>query len=370
MTVENEKETTIEPTTTVASCPNPDCIRCRRYRYVQERAERKITWILRDLKASDPSAFSKLNQRIPNTILRPETLLSIGNGNGNGNGSGRNGSFDQLSSLQNPTVLMVSDLLSREIVTDWHRDACIYLKKRRTRAIVLEALQEIAHSDCVAGASLDDIDWTVNDSSPDGEWKVFHILNQGVWNPILLSANNEGKKSCQKLLELVRGIPGLLNNCLFGNIFVSKIYPGTNIEPHCGPTNVRHRLQFLLKLPETLMSSTSPVSDRNDNCRFECNETPTLSLSVGLKEEIFWDMNSDTFVFDDSFVHSVTYRDQEEKLVDQTVAYVEDKSESKDVRTRKDLARTVLIVDLWHPNLQEMEKIILQQAYPPFIAAV
>ena len=356
---------------TVSCCKNPDCIRCRRYRYVQERARRKLSWILRDLKARDPSAFSKLNQRIPNAVLRPETISSIGNG-----GSG-NGNNSQPSSLQNPTVLMVPDLPSREIVTDWHKKVCVYLKERHTRVTVFEALHNFGNSesncdvDCV---SSDDSNWTVNDSSPNGDWKVFHILNQGVWNPILLSGNEKEKESYQKLLELVRNIPGLLENCLFGNVFVSKIYPGTNIEPHCGPTNIRHRLQFLLKLPNNLSSSTlssySSAAEPKNTDRFDRHKPPILSLSVGLKESLFWDVNIDAFVFDDSFIHSVTYRDEEARMTDLAAANIKEKLESKNLHNENDLARTVLIVDLWHPNLQEMERMLLRHSYHPFTSFI
>mmetsp|Transcript_27135 Transcript_27135/g.59718 ORF Transcript_27135/g.59718 Transcript_27135/m.59718 type:complete len:410 (+) Transcript_27135:224-1453(+) len=351
----------------VSCCRNPDCIRCRRYVYVQERARQKLSWILRDLKARDPSAFSKLNQRIPNAILRPEAISYIDNG-----GSG-NGNNNQPSSFQNPTVLMVPDLPSREIVTDWHQNVCVYLKERQTRVKIFEALQNFGYNKSnsdVDYVSSDDSNWTVNDSSPNGDWKVFHILNQGVWNPILLSGNDEEKESYQKLLELVRNIPGLLKNCLFGNVFISKIYPGTNIEPHCGPTNIRHRLQFLLKLPDDLSSSTlssySSAAERKNTDRFGCHKPPILSLSVGLKEDLFWDVNNDIFVFDDSFVHSVTYRDEEARMINPGAANIKKKSKSENLHNENDLARTVLIVDLWHPNLQEMEIMLLQHSYPPF----
>lgn len=332
----------------VASCENPNCVRCRRYRYVQEQAKRKLSWILRDLESRDASMFSTLNRRIPNAILKSETSYSNDN---------------QYSSLQNPTVLMVSNLPSREIVTDWHQDACRYLKEHQTRTIVSDTLQYLC-DDKIGGINNDsngnnqepsspnvssgDSKWTINDSSPQGDWRVFQILNQGVWNPVLLSEEHGSKEPCRKLLDLVQNIPGLLSNSLFGNVFVSKIYPGTLIEPHCGPTNIRHRLQFLLKLPDSMYRSTCTNNS--------ANPTPKLSLSVGRNNNMTWDMNDDTFVFDDSFTHSVTYLDEQNGHV----------NAEKNLQSEASSARMVLIVDLWHPALQSIEKNLVTDLYPPY----
>jgi hypothetical protein len=329
-----------------SSCPNPNCVRCRRYRYVQERARSKLSWILMDLKARDQSSFATLNRRIPDAIQRTGhySMDSVKSDN------------NHPSPLQDPTVLMVLDLPSREIVTGWHQNACDYLKQRQTRTIISEALYSLGDSkicstiddgESIDQESLDHSQWTVNDTSPKGDWKVFQLLNQGVWNPVLLCGECEdgsSKEPCRQLIELVRNIPGLLNKSLFGNAFISKIYPGTNIEPHCGPTNVRHRLQFLLKLP-----------DNSDSC--DTDKIPTLSLSVGRKEEISWDMHNDAFVFDDSFVHSVTYRNKDTRRDEPTTTALENFENE---------ARIVLIVDLWHPGLQGIEIKLLEDLYPPY----
>ncbi|VEU40575.1 unnamed protein product [Pseudo-nitzschia multistriata] len=336
----------------VSSCKNPDCIRCRRYRYVQERARSKLSWILRDLRTRDESSFSKLNRRIPNAIIPPETMSSIDNSRSGG------GNNNQALCFQNPTVLMVQDLPSKEIVTDWHQNVVVYLKKRQARAIVFEALDKIENNSRIKRDGEDDSNWTVNDTSPQGHWKVFHILNQGVWNPMLLSENENGKETYLDLLDLIHNIPGLLNNCLFGNVFVSKIYPGTDIEPHCGPTNIRHRLQFLLKLPGKSSPVThSSVVEPKNNDVLDGETEPALSLSVGRIEKITWNADNDAFVFDDSFIHSVTYRNDDS---------AKEKLETENFSHEDDFARVVLIVDLWHPNLQESEKMILQHSYPPF----
>jgi hypothetical protein len=130
-----------------------------------------------------------------------------------------------------------------------------------------------------------------------------------------------------------------MDNCLFGNVIISRIYPGTVIEPHCGPTNVRHRLQFVLEMP----SGTMPPAV-SEACKTVNNKNDSLSLWIGHSTKVSWAGLNDVFVFDDSFLHSVQF------------------SKSNDGCAR----RTVLIVDLWHPNLQEMERTMLEHLYPPF----
>jgi len=339
-------------------CKNHNCIRCFRYGHVQKNAKSRLAWILWDFKTRKyRSNFSSLNRRIPNAIqeqrdgtLLPKNWVDIFSIFGGGSSSS---SSSNKKTLQDPTVLMVLNLPSREIVTDWHRYTCEYLTQQSTRVIIFEVLKHLG----LDGDGSFSRNWTTNDS-PKGDWKVFHVLNQGLWNPILLSAadnnentnnNNNSNMSYQKkLLDLVRHIPGLLENCLFGNVYISRIYPGTNIEPHCGPTNIRHRLQFLLKMPSSLASSSS-LSNRNNNG--SCNST--LFLSVGDKK-ISWDLQNDIFVFDDSFLHSVTYLDEMKGKTD----FVDS--------IEAEQARIVLIMDLWHPDLQDMERTLLRQLYPPF----
>jgi len=359
-----------------SSCKNSNCIRCQRYRYVQERAQSKLSWILWDLKARDPCSFSTLNRRIPdaiNLVVNDRSYIGHCRDLDNDNPP---------SYFQDPTVLLVLNLPSREIVTDWHYNSCEYLKHHQTRNIVSEALQSLDDIKICGGiedfewsddrslsidVSSDDSKWTVNDSSPQGDWRVFSILNQGVWNPVLLCeefGSFNSKEPCRKLLELVRNIPSLLTNSLFGNVFISKIYPGTIIEPHCGPTNIRHRLQFLLKLPKIVSSCCSLESEQNTkSCDVE--KVPTLSLSVGRDEKILWDIHNDSFVFDDSFVHSVTYRD-EEVMKDSCTPPTVRNLKKTDLRNKDSLARLVLIVDLWHPELDDMEIRLLQDLYPPY----
>ena len=352
------------PQAQISSCNNPLCIRCVRYGYLQKNAKSKLSWILWDFKTRFPSKFSSLNQRIPNSIQQQQQYGSSDNGSNNSKSSNSNSNSPLL--LQDPTVLMVSDLPSKEIITDWHQNTYEYLSQRSTRRIVFDVLRSL----CLYGDydGWGDNDWTENDSPQGQVWKVFHILNQGSWNPILLDEDDDDENkndnnnniSCQKkklLLDLVRNIPGLLDNCIFGNVFISKIYPGTNIESHCGPTNIRHRLQFVLKMPDKSSSSSS-------SCE--------LFLSVGNEKISYWDVHKDIFIFDDSFFHSVTYNghaDETQMMKGRTTDFVGGGVDENEPDLDPEQARIVLIIDLWHPSLQDMEKTLLQQLYPPFTSS-
>jgi Aspartyl/Asparaginyl beta-hydroxylase len=158
-----------------------------------------------------------------------------------------------------------------------------------------------------------------------------HLLNQGIWNKELMWGDTT-TAAWKEVHSLLQHVPGLMDQCLFGNVVISRIHPGTMIEPHCGPTNARHRLQLVLEVP-----SSSSSLQNNTN----------MSLLVGPEEQINWNSPDDVFVFDDSFVHSVRFL----KACNATIAKN---------------TRTVLIVDLWHPQLSATERSLLQQLYPPF----
>lgn len=328
----------------ISACKNPNCVRCRRYRQVQEKARARVGWIVRSFVSAQKGNDND------DPLRQARIQLAVQSSRAGGSGGA------EANPWQAPTVLMVDNLPSKEVVTYLHLASCQYLRHRPTKRIVMNAIRSIATSSLP-----DDSDfWTINDS-PRGRWAVLQILNQGSWNPALLAFGHgiengsigtnvavdqekQERRLIQELLDLVQNIPRLCGSCLFGNVLVSKIYPGTDIEPHCGPTNVRHRLHFLLEYP---------VGNKR-------GDEQSLSLQVGHSTHLSWykeggdenaDRNDDMlFVFDDSFVHSVTFPGKESGDID-------DQSD--------DCYRIVLIVDLWHPDLTAAEKLLLQSLYPP-----
>jgi aspartyl/asparaginyl beta-hydroxylase (cupin superfamily) len=274
------------------SCPNPNCVRCIKYRQVQQHAVKRLAWVAKEVKQQFPK--SSLD-RVVASIQHPQLACSA---------------------LQAPTVLMLADLPSQEVVTERHPEARRLLK---SDAVHPEILREVETTTSLL--------WNINDS-PTGSWEVLPLLNQGSLNPHMIQA-------CPKLYDYVKNIPNLMDGCLFGNAMISKILPDTTIEPHCGPTNVRHRLQFALKIPRQ-------------------RHNQQLSLHVGVDHQLEWKNVKDVFVFDDSFVHWVNY---------ETNKNHGDSDDNGDSSSSG--ARLVLIVDLWHPDLTPAERMLIRYLYPP-----
>lgn len=269
-----------------SGCPNPNCARCRRYRQVQKTAKSRFPWVVKEVQQRYPEEkFDRVKASIQNPT-------------------------EASNKLQRPTVLMLSDLPSQEIVTGSHAESCEEFENSQILSSILNEIQ-----------SIPDSQWSINDS-PQGSWKVLPFLNQGTWVFDVC-------KRCPETFQLIERLPDLLDGCLFGNAMISMISPGTVIEPHCGPTNIRHRLQYALRIPEHRHS---------------------MSLRVG-NTSLQWNRRGDLFVFDDSFVHSVTFPLQSgaHYLTKATTA----------------TSRIVLIVDLWHPDLSLSERRLIQNLYPP-----
>ena len=138
---------------------------------------------------------------------------------------------------------------------------------------------------------------------------------------------------------MVKSLNGFMEGCIFRNAFVSVLEPGTVIEKHCGPSNVRHRLHFALQIPK-----------KNGDGK-DCLDTIPSLIVAG--EKITW-AEGKAFVFDDSLVHSACNppigNTGDQKLEEDSGIYSE--------------ARVVLIVDLWHPELEDTERVAITQLYP------
>jgi hypothetical protein len=266
-----------------SSCPNPNCIRCQRYRFVQKSAQKRLPWLVKDLQCEFPDESLA---RISASVRTGPPLKGI-------------------SSQQAPTVLLVQGLTARPVVTDLHTSTCHrFVQDETLRNGILLDLENYNQQ------------WIDNDTQG---WQVLQLLNQGVWN-------QDNLETCPNLARLLKSLPDLLlDKCLFGNAFVSKIMPGTIITPHCGPTNIRHRLQYAITIP--------PPSNQQ--------EQSGLKVAGGDDQVLLTWKQGGAFVFDDSFDHSVDYS----------------------ANSRGE--RIVLIVDLWHPELTLAERRLLERLYPP-----
>lgn len=139
--------------------------------------------------------------------------------------------------------------------------------------------------------------WFKN-TTPEGEWLVFHLFNQG-------EKVEENCTMCPNTMEIIESIEPFMKGCSFGNALFSVVTPGTHITEHYGPTNCRIRCHLPLLVPQ--------------GC----------SLCVN-GEEKEW-KEKELLLFDDSFLHEAWH-------------------------IGMDGERVVLMLDLWHPELTVVEK--------------
>lgn len=138
-----------------------------------------------------------------------------------------------------------------------------------------------------------------------GSWKTYFLMNQGDWN-------QEKSARCPQTVCLLESIGCLMKGMVFGNVVLSSLKPGSQIEPHTSPCNFRLRCHLALKVS-------------NGFC-----------LNVG-KHTTTWQTGK-LLVFDDSFVHSVCHQSHSDS----------DNNPEED--------RVVLIFDIWHPDVNNTEQ--------------
>ncbi|XP_047493946.1 cell surface glycoprotein 1-like isoform X2 [Penaeus chinensis] len=132
-----------------------------------------------------------------------------------------------------------------------------------------------------------------------GDWKQYEIFSRGR----KITANCVKTPQTCALVESFKPASG----CKRGQVKFSVMYPGTHVHAHTGPTNCRLRAHLGLLIPEGL--------------RLRVGET-NLSWAEGR-----------VIVFDDSWEHEVWHEG--------------------------DSPRLILIVDVWHPELTEEERLSL-----------
>ena len=135
-------------------------------------------------------------------------------------------------------------------------------------------------------------------SNSRGEWNAFYLMDEGLWN----IAN---RSTCPVTFSLLQQLPVCESS--FGYVYFSVLSPHTSIDPHCGATNTKLRIQLPLIFEDD--SSGRNVAD--------------CFLIVNGDERPY--RPGRAVVFDDSFTHSV--------------------------RNSGDGERVVLLIDIWHPSL-------------------
>jgi Aspartyl/Asparaginyl beta-hydroxylase/Homocysteine S-methyltransferase len=140
-----------------------------------------------------------------------------------------------------------------------------------------------------------------------GDWRATRFIAQGLWS-------DQSVAVYPKTTAILRRVIGsrLVSNCGLGYTYFSVVQPGTRILSHCGPSNGRIRCHLALHAP------------------------PNCSMRVdGVSHE--W-QEGRTWVFDDSFAHDVSHEG--------------------------DSPRSVLLIDIWHPDLTDFERQALCRLLP------
>jgi len=104
-------------------------------------------------------------------------------------------------------------------------------------------------------------------------------------------------------------------SCVWGQAYISAIAPGTFVAPHVGPTNARLRLHLGLDVPE------APLSH--------------LGMEVGGQAKTW--QEGRILAFEDSFEHRVWHWGS--------------------------ATRYILVLDIWHPNLDDARRNALVQQH-------
>lgn len=135
------------------------------------------------------------------------------------------------------------------------------------------------------------------------------LVNRGSWNAFYLRVDGHrferNWELCPKTIAIIESIPRLGEMAM-----ISALAPGTHIAPHCGPWNIRITTHLGLIIPQ--------------GCEFRVAD-----------ETRNWEEGK-CLVFDDSFEHEVT--------------------------NGGSMTRFCLLVDVWHPDLTQIEIVILKEA--------
>ena len=205
----------------------------------------------------------------------------------------------QLTDQQQPNILYVDGLSAQTYWTEENFVSDITILEANTEQII----REFEHVyNCVWPDG-----WLVN-NTPSGQWAVYHLINQGI--PIKKNCD-----TCPKTYAVLQQLVSTMTKSVFANASFSVVQSGTHITPHYGPTNVRVRCHLGLKVSNPDMSY----------------------ITVG-GEKGSWETGK-CLLFDDSFLHEVHHTDIEQQ------------------------ARAVLLIDLWHPDLTQTEKDLVDNLF-------
>lgn len=262
------------------SCPNPDCARCkimREFEEMRRALKNKLSELLRNRPETGPRVC-----RIHSMLTKPA-----------------DNHVWCLEGLETPPFIN-QDTSSPELSDLYQTLSSHFLSDDNLQLLMLDYQQ----------AAQDTGKWKIN-STPTGKWKVFHLMDQGLWQ-------KDRMISCPKIVQLLESImPQLMIGNLYGNVMLSVLELDSSIEPHTGPCNFRIR------------------------CHIPIQPSSGFYIRVGT-EVCTWEQGK-LLLFTDHHEHEVWYNVHNTRAVT--------------------LSRVVLIFDIWHPFIKNEEKHVLNHLF-------
>ena len=199
------------------ACDFPNCVRCNKYRELLDKATDRLFQYIEVSKNVDPIQ-KVINTFKTNHYAREDTDIPPGD--------------------QRPNVYFLPGLTATPVWTAKPFEKDLQLICSSIASIWKEYRQVCAQMDSR---------WSVN-TTPTGIWSVFYFINQGQRVKVNCDA-------CPMTMSVLDKLPSFMGNCAFSNAGFSVIYPGTDIEEHYGPTNIRIRCHIGNKLFNFLLIS-------------------------------------------------------------------------------------------------------------------
>lgn len=204
-----KRKNEISKITEFSSCRNPNCVRCVQYRQVTVRAcERYHQFCQLQTDISD--ATQRIAKSLTKNSLHSTTSQLVE------------------ENVPNPLVFDLKELNPTEFY-----EVCSDVRLAADITVLEENKDTILSDFLNINKPQHQERWLRNDT-PEGQWRVFHLINQG-------KVMEENIKLCEKTFELVSKLQNVMKRNVFGNVVFSVINPGTTISTHYGPTNIRIR---------------------------------------------------------------------------------------------------------------------------------
>ncbi|XP_041457370.1 aspartate beta-hydroxylase domain-containing protein 2-like [Lytechinus variegatus] len=283
-----------------AQCHQPDCIRCK------PRKDNHLLW----------------NERLGKFLEKqcPENQLFLKDLWESFQQDAQGGCIDGISDkadieektikLQNPVVYSYPALQS----CPWYDIEAVSSKGHRSDIQILKdkfgVIKQEFESVYARYLEGDCSGWSEN-NVPSGSWNVFHLYNQG-------RRIEDNCLKCARTVEVLEGLETFMWGVSFGYACFSVLQPGSHISPHFGPCNIRLRCHLGIQIPV--------------NC--------SLTVAGECKQ---W-KEEDCLLFDDSYLHEAV--NANEGSVNSI-----------------DGSRVILMVDLWHPDLSDLEKEAFREVF-------